>query len=89
MGQKNSILHTIDHETIKVLTNAHRQISLPGQDLTLKIAQIFFDNNILLHEGYWRKLIIPLYEIFLVSIRSIKQSVPPSCKFRLLLHVRT
>ena len=42
MGQKNSILHAIDREATKVPTNAH---SLPGQDLTLKIAQIFFDNS--------------------------------------------
>ena len=45
MGAKNSILHTIDCEAIKVLTNAHRCNSLPGQDLTLKIAQIFFANS--------------------------------------------
>ena len=30
-------------ETIKVWANAHHQNSLPGQDLMLKIAQIFFD----------------------------------------------
>ena len=40
MGQKNSILHAIARETIKVWTNAHPQNSLPGQDLTLKIVQI-------------------------------------------------
>ena len=39
MGQKNSILHAIARETIKVQTNAHHQNSLPGQDLTLKIVQ--------------------------------------------------
>ena len=33
------------YETIKVQTNAHRQNSLPGQDLTLKIVQTFFDNS--------------------------------------------
>ena len=44
MGQKNSIVQAIDRETIKVQTNAHRQNSLPGQDLKLKIVQIFFDN---------------------------------------------
>ena len=45
MEQKKSIVHTIDHETIKVLINAHHQISLPGQDLTLKIVQMFFENS--------------------------------------------
>ena len=44
-GTKNSIVHAIDHEAIKVQTNAHCQNSLPRQDLTLKIAQIFFDNS--------------------------------------------
>ena len=44
MGQKNSILHAIDRETIKVQTNAHHENSLPEQDLTLKIAQMFFEN---------------------------------------------
>ena len=44
MGQKNAILHTIDHETIKAWTNAHHQKSLPGQDPMLNTAQIFFDN---------------------------------------------
>ena len=68
MGQKNSIMHTIDHETIKVQNNSHCQNSLPGQDLMLKIVQIFFDNscdNIYLHEDYQRKLIVPLYKNFL------------------------
>ena len=37
MGQKNWMLHAIDHEAIKVQTNAHRQNFLPGQDLTLKL----------------------------------------------------
>ena len=37
MGQKNSILHAIVRKAIKVQTYAHRQNSLPGQDLTLKL----------------------------------------------------
>ena len=37
MEQKNSILHAIDHETIKVHTNAYCRNSLPGQDLMLKL----------------------------------------------------
>ena len=41
MGQKNSILHIIAREAIKMRTNACRQNSLPGQDLTLKVAHIF------------------------------------------------
>ena len=45
MGKKNSILHAIACETIKVWTNAHCQNSLPGYNLTLKIVQIFFDNS--------------------------------------------
>ena len=45
MGQNNSILHAIAREAIKMQTNAHRQNSLPGQDLTLKVAQIFFVNS--------------------------------------------
>ena len=45
MGQKNSILHAIDRETIKVQTNVHRQNTLPGQDLMQKIAQIFFEDS--------------------------------------------
>ena len=45
MGQKNSILHTIAHKAIKVWANAHRQNSLPGQDLMLKVVQIFFVNS--------------------------------------------
>ena len=45
MGQKNSIPHAIAREAIKVQANAHRQNSLPGQDLTLKVAQIFFVNS--------------------------------------------
>ena len=45
MGQKNSIPHAIAHEAIKVQTNAHRQNLLPGQDLMLKVAQIFFVNS--------------------------------------------
>ena len=45
MRQKNSIPHAIAREAIKVPTNAHRQNSLPGQDLTLKVAQIFFLNS--------------------------------------------
>ena len=44
MGQKNSILHAIAREATKVQTNAHRQNSAPGEDLTLKVAQIFFVN---------------------------------------------
>ncbi len=44
MGQKNSILHAIARETIKVQANAHRQNSLHGKDLTLKIVHILFDN---------------------------------------------
>ena len=60
MGQKNSMVHAIDHETIKVRMNAHCQSALPGQDLTLKIAQIFFEYNVHLHEEYWRKLIMGL-----------------------------
>ena len=44
MGQKNSILHAIAREAIKVRTDAHRKTP-PGQDLTLKIVQIFFDNS--------------------------------------------
>ena len=45
MGQKNSIVHAIACEAIKVWTDAHRQNSLLGQDLTLKVAQIFFVNS--------------------------------------------
>ena len=45
MGQKNSILHAIDHETINVQTNTHLQSSLPGQDPMLKFAQTFFENS--------------------------------------------
>ena len=45
MGHKNSILHAIAREAIKVQTNAHRHNSLPGQDLALKVAQIFFVNS--------------------------------------------
>ena len=45
MGQKNAIVHAIAREAIKVQTNAHRQNSLPGQDLMLKVAQIFFVNS--------------------------------------------
>ena len=45
MGQKNSIVHAIARETIKVQTYDHRQNFLSGQDLTLKIVQIFFDNS--------------------------------------------
>ena len=44
MGQ-NSILYVIDHETIKVRTDAHHHNSLPGQDFMLKIAQTFFENS--------------------------------------------
>ena len=32
-------------EAIKVQTNAYHQNSLPGQDLMLKVAQIFFVNS--------------------------------------------
>ena len=40
------MLHAIACETtIKVRTIAHRQNSLPGQDLMLKIVQIIFDNS--------------------------------------------
>ena len=39
----------IDCETIKVQTNAHHENFLPGQDLMIKIAQIFFDNSCELH----------------------------------------
>ena len=45
MGQKNFMLYAINHETIKVQTDAHHQNSLLGQDLMLKIAQIFFENS--------------------------------------------
>ena len=44
MRQKYSILHTSDCETIKVPSNALYHNPLPGQDLTLKIAQTFFEN---------------------------------------------
>ena len=43
-GQNNSMMHAINYETIKVWTNAYHQNSSPGQDFTLKIAQIF-DNS--------------------------------------------
>ena len=45
MGQKNSILHAITREAIKMRINAHCQNSLPGLDPTLKVAQIFFVNS--------------------------------------------
>ena len=45
MGQKNSILHAIAREAMEVRADAHRKNSLPGQDLTLKVAQIFFVNS--------------------------------------------
>ena len=45
MRQKYSILYASDCETIKVPTNALHHNPLPGQDLTLKIAQIFFENS--------------------------------------------
>ena len=45
MGQKNSILYAIEHETIKVQTDAHRQNCLFGEDLMLKITLIFFENS--------------------------------------------
>ena len=45
MGQKNSILYTIDCRTIKVQASTHPQNSLPEQDFMLKIAQIFFENS--------------------------------------------
>ena len=45
MGQNNAIVHAIAREAIKAQSDAHRQNSLPGQDLMLKIAHIFFDNS--------------------------------------------
>ena len=49
MGKKYGTeeLHpaAIAREAIKVRTNAHCKNSLPGQDLTLKVAQIFFVNS--------------------------------------------
>ena len=39
MRQKNSIVYAINHETIKVHNNGRRH------NLTLKIAQIFFENS--------------------------------------------
>ena len=39
------MVYTIDHEAMKVPDNAHHQNSLPEQDVTLKIAQIFFENS--------------------------------------------
>ena len=45
MGHNISILHAIDYEIIQVWNNTHRQNFLSGQDLTIKIEQIFFDNS--------------------------------------------
>ena len=41
---EKSILYEINCKAMKVQANAHCQNSLPGQDLTLRIAQAFFDN---------------------------------------------
>ena len=38
------IQYKINREVMKVQANAQHQNSLPGQDLTLKIVQTFFDN---------------------------------------------
>ena len=45
MRQKNSIQHAIVREAIKVWAIAYRQNSSPGQDIMLKIAQIFLENS--------------------------------------------
>ena len=45
MGQKSSIMYAINHKAMKVWANAHCQNFLPGQDITLTIAQISFENS--------------------------------------------
>ena len=67
MVQKNSILYEIDCEAMKVWANAYCQNSFPGQEITLKSLKSSLKtlvDNIQLHEDYWRKLIVPLSEIF-------------------------